>query len=135
MTLGAEPAALSEDTGPAGYEGEEPDRSLLEDVEALIEDGKTYLEAELAFQKTRAAFVAQGAKGIAGLGALAAGLAVLALIGLTVGLILALTPLITAWGATAVVVGALLIGAWLCVRSGLKRWRGISAAASGKTTP
>ena len=135
MTLGAEPAALPEDTGPAGYEGEEPDRSLLEDVEALIEDGKTYLEAELAFQKTRAAFVAQGAKGIAGFGALAAGLAVLALIDLTVGLILALTPLITAWGATAVVVGALLIGAWLCVRSALKRWRAISAAASGRSAP
>lgn len=135
MTLGAEPAGLPDESGPAAYEGEEPDRSLLEDVEALIEDGKTYLETELAFQKTRAAYVAKGAKGIAGLGALAAGLALLALIGLTVGLILALTPLITAWGATAVVVGALVLGAWLCVRAALKRWRAISAAASGGKAP
>lgn len=131
MTLGVEPAGLPEEAGPAADEGDEPDRSLLEDVEALIEDGKTYLEAELVFQKARAAFVAQGAKGIAGLGALALGLALLALIGLTVGLILALTPLITAWGATAVVVGALLLGAYLCVRTAMTRWRTISAAASG----
>ena len=132
MAPGVASAGLPDEAAPAGYEGEEPDRSLIEDVEALIEDGETYLQAELAFQKTRASYVAQGAKAIAGLGALAAGLAVLALFGLTVGLILALTPLITAWGATAVVVGALLLGAWLCVRAALGRWRRITAAASGK---
>src|SRR5690606_5989889 len=50
-------------------ESEEPlldsghgERSLIEDVEALIEDGRTYLEAEIAYQKTRAAFVADRAK-------------------------------------------------------------------------
>ena len=117
------------------HEGDEPDRSLLDDVEALIADGKLYLEAELAFQKSRAGYVAAGAKTIAALGALAAALVVLALIGLTVGLILALTPLITAWGATAVVVLALLLGAWLCVRSALARWRRITQLAGGSSKP
>ena len=43
-----------------------------DDVEALIEDGKTYLETELVYQKTRAAFVADRAKGAFIYGALAA---------------------------------------------------------------
>lgn len=133
--LGGDPAGLPDEAEATAYEDGEPERSLLEDVEALIEDGKTYLEAELAFQKSRAAYVAQGAKGIAAFGALAAGLAVLALIGLTVGLILALTPLITAWGATAVVVGALLIGAGLCVRAALTRWRRIARITGAGATP
>jgi hypothetical protein len=120
--------------GPAPYDDEDVDRSLLEDVEELIADGKGYLEAELAYQKTRAAFVAGGVKGVAVLGAVAAVLAVMALMGLTLGLILALTPLITAWGATAVVVGLLLLGAWLAARAAGARWRRITAAAADRGT-
>src|SRR5690606_18468749 len=79
-------------------EGDELSRSLLDDAEALIADGKTYLEAELEFQKTRAAYVADRAKAAAVYGVVAVLLAFLALIGLVVGLIIALTPLLTAWG-------------------------------------
>jgi uncharacterized membrane protein YqjE len=135
MTLGVEPQDPPEEAGDAVYEGDEPDRSLVEDVEALIGDGRLYLEAELAFQKSRLAVLAAGAKSIAAMGALAAGFAVLALIGLTVGLIIALTPLITAWGATAVVVGVLLLGAFLAVRSAGKTWRRMMAASSGNPLP
>jgi hypothetical protein len=103
-------------------------RSLRDDVEALIEDGKTYLETELVYQKTRAAFVADRAKGAVVYGAIAAALAVLALIGLTVGLIIALAPLLTAWGSSAVVVGALLIGAFIFVRMASRRWSGLMQA-------
>jgi hypothetical protein len=103
-------------------------RSLRDDVEALIEDGKTYLETELVYQKTRAAFVAHRAKGAVVYGAIAAALAVLALIGLTVGLIIALAPLLTAWGSSAVVVGALLIGAFIFVRLASRRWNGVMQA-------
>jgi len=98
------------------------DRSLLEDVEALIEDGRTYFEAELNFQKTRAAFAADRAKKIAVLGAGAVVVLFLALIGLTVGLIIAFTPLLTAWGATALVVGAMLIVALLMLRGAAAKW-------------
>ena len=130
MSGGAEPAGLPDAASLPPYEGDEPDRSLLGDVEALIEDGRTYLEAELAYQKTRVGFVAAGARNVAMFGALAAVLALLALIGLTVGLILALSPLITAWGATAVVVGALLLGAFGCVRMASGKWRRTMAVAS-----
>ncbi|MEO7551752.1 MAG: phage holin family protein [Croceibacterium sp.] len=101
----------------------------------MIDDGKTYLEAELAFQKSRAALVADGAKSAAVLGALAAVCAVLALVALAIGLLLALTPLITAWGATAVVVGGLLLAAFFAVRVAGKRWRNMMSAVSGDSTP
>lgn len=111
--------------------GEPNERSLREDVEALIEDGRTYLEAELVFQKTRAAYVADRAKGVVIFGAVAAVLAFLALIGLTVGLIIALTPLITAWGASAVVVTGLLLTALLSARKAGKSWSKLMAAIEG----
>lgn len=135
MLGGAEPAGLPDEAGPAGYEGNEPDRSLLDDVEALIDDGKTYLEAELSYQKTRAGYIAASAKNVAVFGAVAAVFALLAAIGLTVGLIFALTPLITAWGATAVVVALLLVGAWLCVRKVLAAVGRISGAMGSGTEP
>lgn len=113
---------------PDGSAVEEDERSLLDDVRALIDDGKTYLEAELAFQQTRASYVADQARSAAALGAGAALLVLLALVGLTVGLIIALTPLITAWGASAVVVGLLALGAFACFRAAAGRWKRISDA-------
>jgi hypothetical protein len=101
------------------------ERSLFDDVEALIDDGKTYLEAEFAFQKTRVAVVADRAKSALIYGAVAMLLAFLALIGLTVGAIIALTPLLTAWGAAALVVGLLLLGAGLAAWASAKRWGGL----------
>jgi len=109
-------------------DGEREERSLVEDVEALIDDGKTYLEAEIAYQKTRAAFVADKAKNALVYGAVAAAFAFLALVGLTVGLIIALTPWLTAWGATAVVVGLLILGAVRAVRAAGKHWKKVMAA-------
>ena len=114
--------AIEDENAPAGDSAERELRSLREDVEALIEDGKTYLETELVYQKTRAAFVADRAKGALIFGAAAALLAFLALIGLTVGLIIALTPLLTAWGASALVVALLLLAAWMAVRIAGSRW-------------
>jgi len=61
--------------------------------------------------------------------------ALLAAIGLTVGLIFALTPLITAWGATAVVIVLLLVGAWLCVRRVMAAIRRISGAMGSGSEP
>ena len=112
-------------------DGEHEIRSLRDDVAALIDDGKTYLEAELVFQKTRAAFVANGAKGAVVFGAIAALLGFLALIGLTVGLIIALTPYLTAWGASGLVVALLLIGAFVAVRAAAKRWNRLMGAIQG----
>lgn len=87
-----------------GYSG----GSLTDDVVALFEDGKTYVEAELAYQKSRAAFAAENGKWAALLGISALGLIHLALIALVVGAIIALAPIVTAFGAIAIVVGVLL---------------------------
>ncbi len=88
--------------------------SLGDDLRQLIDDGRTLAEAELAWQKSRASFAGKQAGGIAALGALGAVLAVFALVALTVGLLLALTPLLTAWGATAAVAGGLLLAGLIC---------------------
>jgi hypothetical protein len=106
-------------------------RSLLDDVHALIDDGKTYLETELAFQKTRVAFVADGAKSAMVYGIVAALLAFLALVGLTVGAIIALAPVLTAWGASALVVALLLAAAALAGRAAARKWKGLMRAIAG----
>ncbi len=103
-------------------------RSLVEDVEVLIEDGKTYLEAELNFQKTRALFAGDRAKGVALYGLLGLMFAWMALIGLTIGLIFALTPSLGGWGATGVVVAVWLAIAGIALRAAAGRWRELLAS-------
>lgn len=127
---GASPSAEGGGASPDATESSTSgsDRSLLEDVEALIDDGKTYLEAELAYQKTRAAYVADKAKGALIYGAVAAAFAFLALIGLTVGLIISLTPILTPWGASALVVALLLTGAIVAARVAGRRWNKLMSA-------
>ena len=87
----------------------EPDSSLYEDVSALISDGKTYLTAEVQFQKSRARHSGAELGRIAGFGAIAAIFVLLSLIGLTVGSIISLSPVVGPWLATAIVVAVLLV--------------------------
>jgi hypothetical protein len=122
---------LDQDSADYGGAPEGEDRSLLEAARALIDDGRTYLEAELGFQKTRAAFVADRAKAAMVFGAIAALLGFLALVGLTVGSIIALTPLLTAWGAAALVVAVLLLAAVLAARAAGRKWSSLMRAISG----
>ena len=111
-------------------------RSLIDDVEVLIEDGKTYLEAERNFQKTRAHFVGDRAKGVALYGLLGLMFAWMALIGLTIGLIFALTPSLGGWGATGVVVAVWLVVAGVAFRAAAGRWRALMASFEpGGETP
>ena len=91
--------------------------SLTDDVLALLEDGKTYAEAELRFQKSRAGYIGNRFKGAIALGLGAFGVFHLALIAATVGLVLALVPIIGPWGATAVVTLALVIAGVLLLRA------------------
>ena len=116
-----------------GYEA--GDLSLAEEVEALIEDGKTYIQAELSYQKTRAAFMADEAKTTAVYGLAAAAFGSLALVGLTLGLIIALTPWLTAWGASALVVGGEAVAAVLFARAAAKRWRKLMDAIQPDSEP
>ena len=98
-----------DDRAPAG-----PHR-LKDELASLLDDGKTYAEAEIAYQKSRLAFAANRGKSAALLLFFALSFVHLALIGIVIGLIIALTPSLTALGATGVVVGALLIGAAIMV--------------------
>lgn len=114
-----------------GFDGTEPETDthpIRDDLTALIDDGLTFLQAELNFQKTRLSFVVDCVKKAAVFGVAGIFLAILAAIGLTVGLIMCLTPLITAWGATAVVVGGLLALAYYCVTRVVTKVKAISAA-------
>ena len=126
-------------SAPAGVHSEraaEPpeDRSLVEDLEALYHDGRTYAAAEMAFQKTRASYAADRMKQTVMFGAVAAVAALLAAIGLTVGLILCLIPLIGPWLATALVVAALLLVAYLCVSKAAAQWSKMMSAFSSDGT-
>lgn len=113
-----------ETSGRAGYEGplDTPDDfdehesdeadygpSLADDTLALFEDAKTYAEAEVAFQKSRASYTANRLKGAIAFGLGAFGVLHLALIALTVGAVIALAPIIGPWAATAIVTVALVI--------------------------
>jgi len=114
---------------PSGEEdAPEAQRSLVDDIEDLVHDARTYFDAELTYQKTRASFVGTCIKRVIGMGLAALLVATFALIALTVGLIIALTPYLTAWGATAVVAGALLLGVALLARAVAGAWRELMAA-------
>ncbi|MFM5954033.1 MAG: phage holin family protein [Novosphingobium sp.] len=102
-------------------------RSLIADVRQLAEDGRTLVEAELAYHKSRALLAGQTAKSIAGWGALALALVFLALLALVFGLVLALVPVLGALGATAVMVLALLACALLCAWTASLRWKRAAA--------
>ena len=120
------PEELQKDDDETGAEDSASDRSLVDDIGALIEDGQTYVEAELAYQKTRAALIADRGKRGAVFGLVAFAFLNSALIALVVGLVLTLAPAITPLGATATVVGLLLLGAALFGLQARKRFRTMS---------
>jgi hypothetical protein len=101
---GADGGALPETETTAGF-----DESIVHEVSTLIDDGRTYAEAEIAFQKIRAKLAGKSI-GIA-LACVIVGLILLniAFLALAVGLVIALAPLVTIWGAIGIVVGVLLL--------------------------
>lgn len=106
---------LSAETSPppieehAEQDGGPYDESLLDEIGALIDDGRNYIEAEVAFQRTRAKLAWRLAGASAGLFIVAIVLLHIAFLALAVGLVIALEPLVTIWGAVAIVVGAILL--------------------------
>ena len=100
---------------------------LRDDISTLIDDARTYAEAELAFQKTRATLAGKTAGRALILFVLAVVLLHIALIALAVGAVIALAPLVTIWGAIAIVVGVLLIGVAVLVYAAIGKGRLLSA--------
>ncbi len=133
MLDNGQPDGRVDDMEKAQKEKSISDGSLSEDIVALIDDGKTYVEAEVTFQKTRLAFAADRGKSGMLFGICAFAVLHLALVALVVGAIFALTPLITALGATALVAGALLVaGAVLAVKAKSRFARLIEAYEKAK---
>lgn len=90
-------------------------RSLSEDIRTLTTAGRDLAQAELAYQKARAAYAGKAMRVVTSATAAALALAFVALMALVMGLILTLVPILTPIGATAAVVAGLLIAATLCV--------------------
>ena len=126
------PVDASEDYADTSAGVEPHGSSLAEDLVALFEDGKTYAQAEVAFQKSRASYTADRLKGALAFGLGAFGLLLLALIALTVGLVIALMPLVGPWLATGIVTLALIIGGVVLLRMLKARVDDIRAAFSDK---
>lgn len=97
------PSDLPDDIDP-NLEEVRYDHSLIEDLDALLSDGKTYVSAEIAYQKSRVSFAGNRTKWAFVHGAAAFGLIHLALIAFTVGAVLALVPTVGPWVATGIVV-------------------------------
>ena len=104
------------------------ERSLQGDLRELVDDARDYAGAEFSFQKARAAYIAGQVPAIAVYCVVAFLFVFFALGGLVVGLIFALAPWLTAWGSTAVVCVALIIGAVVCLFLPRRNWRVIAAA-------
>ena len=119
VTEATEPVGGQDDAGPA---------SLTDDLAALIEDGQTYVTAELAYQKARLSFASAQGKAGAALLLSAVGMIHLALIALVVGLVIVLAPHLTPLGATIAVAFALLVAALLFGLAARKRIAALSRA-------
>lgn len=119
---------------PSGTDAAEEDSNsfttLRDDVTALVDDARTYAEAEIAFQKTRAALAGKSAGRALVLLVLAAVLLHIALIALAVGAVIALAPVVTIWGAIAIVVGVLLVGVTAMVWSAVGDGKALAAMFS-----
>ncbi|MEO0698138.1 MAG: phage holin family protein [Pseudomonadota bacterium] len=127
----ATPASKTED---AAFPSQN-DESLVEELGALIDDARLYAEAELAFQKTRARLVGRNVGVALGAVVLAIILLHIALIALAVGLVLALEPLVTIWGAIGIVVGVMLLGVGALGWLAMARGRGIGAMFAADPDP
>jgi hypothetical protein len=85
------------------------DPSLMEEAGALIDNARTYAEAELGFQKTRAAFAGRLVGVSLGLVVVALILLHIAFLALAVGLVLAFETVVGIWSAIGIVFGGLLL--------------------------
>jgi len=115
---------------PPMAEGE--DLSLMEDMRLLLGEARTFAQAELTYQKTRAAFVGAETRSIAVLGIGAVVLLLLAVVALVLGLVIALGTLIGPWLAMIIVPVAVLAVAAIMAISARARLKRMVALLSGK---
>lgn len=100
-------------------------------IKALIEDGQTLVEAEIAYRKAQAAYGLGEAKAIAVLLLLGIAFGFFTLLAIVVGLLFALAHYVGVWGALAIVGGALALLAVLCLVQAGKRIAAAKSALGG----
>lgn len=110
------------------------DRHLEDDLRLLVDHGVAFARAEVDWQKARVGYAAGRIKWIALLGVLALLLLFFSLVALTVGLVIALTPLIGAVAATLAVFGGLLLLALIFATIAAGQWKSMMAALSNRDT-
>jgi hypothetical protein len=123
---------MSDDDPPLVHEvpSDAAERSLINDVRQLVDDGRTLLEAELAYQKSRALVAGAAAKGIAGWGALALALVFFALTALVIGGLIGLIGLFGPLLGTMIAFVTLLLAAALSALLAKRRWERTQALLS-----
>jgi hypothetical protein len=130
-----DPSALAPETAQAADAPDNSFTALRDDITTLVEDARTYAEAEIAFQKTRAGLAGKtGARALLLL-VLALVLLHLALIALAVGVVIALAPYVTIWGAIAIVVGVMLAGVAGLVYAALGDGKRLAAMFGSDSAP
>lgn len=123
-----------EDDEPALAVGETArHRHLEDDLRGLVDRGLAFARAEADLQKARGAYAAGRIKWIALIGGLALVLAFFSLVALTVGLVIALTPMLGALGATLAVFGGLVCVALICALIAAGQWKGMMRALSNRS--
>ncbi len=97
---------------PTGAEQAKP--GMIEQLRGLYDDGRTLVDAEIGFQKARLAAAGRQIRTMALLAIVGLILIGCALIALVVGTMIALIPVLGAWGAMAATVAGSLVLAALC---------------------
>lgn len=126
-----------DNTEPLETEDEDlrEDPSLAQDMRLIAGQVRSFAEAELAFQKARAAYAGSAAKTIAALGVVAAVLLFFASMAAVFGTVIALGPLLGLWGAMAAVTLGLLVLAAICaISAGLKAKRMKTVLSEGSSS-
>ena len=126
--MSSDPGRMTDINHPASTADDAKVSSVSDALRALIEDGQTLVEAEIAYRKAQATFGLGEAKTIALLLVLGLVFGFFTLIAIVVGLLFALAFYVGVWGALAIVGGTLLVLAGLCLSLGLAR---INSAKSG----
>lgn len=108
------------------------ERSLVDDLRQLAGDTRDFAQAEIAYQQSRAKVVGGSVGGIAARAVVAAALLFFAVMALVVGAVIALTPVLTAWGATGAVVVVLGVAALVLALSARARWQRLRTLINGE---
>lgn len=104
-------------------------------IKALIEDGQTLVEAEIAYRKAQASYGLGEAKSIVVLLLLGLAFAFFTLLALVVGLLLALASYVGVWASLGIVGGVLGILAAVCLMRAVKRMSLAKQALGGASQP